>query len=110
MVEERGRLLIHGHGVDDLQSQWKPLLIAGLLITSPCVGLSGRRAAGRLSRSRWKIIYSLIGDINSNVNCLGAIMSEIFGHIPPELLSSSRPRTLPWHAHCSSLPGGSRHP
>ena len=36
VVEERGRLLIHGHGVDDLQSQWKLELITGRLITNPC--------------------------------------------------------------------------
>ena len=48
VVEERGRLLIHGHGVDDLQSRWKPLLITGLLITNPCVHLARQHAAEKL--------------------------------------------------------------
>lgn len=38
-MEERGRPLIHGHVVNDLQSQWKPLLITELLITNPRVHL-----------------------------------------------------------------------
>ena len=31
-------------------------------------------------------------------------------HVPPVLLSSSRPHTLPWLSHCSCLRAGSRHP
>lgn len=38
-MEERGRPLIHGHVVNDLQSQWKPLLNTELLITNPRVHL-----------------------------------------------------------------------
>lgn len=32
VVKEGGRVFIHGHGVNDLQSQWKSLLTTGMLI------------------------------------------------------------------------------
>lgn len=48
VVEEWSRLLIHGHGVNDLRNQWKPLLITGWLITDPCVHLTSHTAAQRL--------------------------------------------------------------
>lgn len=48
VVEERGRPLIHGHVVNDLQSQWKTLLITELLITNPSVHLRDLYSSGLL--------------------------------------------------------------
>lgn len=49
MVKEGSRVFIHGHGVNDLQSQWKSLLTTGMLIkkTNPNVHLNKRATSER---------------------------------------------------------------